>query len=278
MMTMSVDYFVKIWEEKENSNGSYKQGDQSSWDNRVQEFDNDQPDERIGLISNLLREKKMLHQNSTVLDIGCGPGKFALEFAQTARRVVGLDISPKMLQKAAENAVTQGKGVEYKELDWEKADLDTLKWKKAFSLVTAIMSPALNSKESLDKMIEAGNDYCLISHFMERHDSIGDELKNRILGIKGDDEYGNRGIYCCLNILWHYKLYPEIVYFHTEREGTRPLSRAKEHYLKRLEKKIELTESQRTEIVDFLENKAENGMIREKINSKIACMYWQNRN
>ena len=38
-----------------------------------------------------------------VLDIGCGPGLFALLASRTGRRVIGLDITPEMLERARAN-------------------------------------------------------------------------------------------------------------------------------------------------------------------------------
>ena len=274
---MDVDYFAQIWEENEHEGHSYTKGNSNMWDRRVEEFNRDEPDERIERITSLLLEKKMLNPNSTVLDIGCGPGKFVMAFAQTAKNVTGVDISPKMLQAAAENAVAKRlDNTDFKELDWKTADLTALKWKKRFSLITAIMSPALDSKECLDKMLEASNEYCLISHFVRRNDSILDELKRNILHRQTVDEFSNKMLYCSFNILWLYKIFPEIVYFDTERETSRTLEEASSHYIKRLELKEELTPTQKANVLDFLKGKVEKGVIKEKTTAKIACIYWKN--
>jgi SAM-dependent methyltransferase len=273
---MGVDYFTQIWASKESENRSYMKGDGATWDQRVGDFNRDEPDERIENITALLLDKKMLNPDSTVLDIGCGPGRFAIEFAQTAKQVTGIDISPKMLQSAADNASAQKiNNTDFMDLDWEKADLAALQWRKKFSLVTAIMSPALDSKESLDKMMEASSDYCLISHFVKRHDSISGELKN-ILGRPTVDEFGNKNLYCSFNILWHYKLFPEIIYFETEKVKIRTLEEANRHYLKRLEIAKELSPAQKEQVINFLKSKAVNGLVSEDISAKIACLYWKN--
>lgn len=275
---MDVDYFTRLWKEMHDKERSYKKGDKDVWDRRVEEFNHDEPDERIGEITGLLLDKRMLNKNSTVLDIGCGPGKFAVEFAQTAQKVTGADISPGMLQSAAANvAARKIENVNFKELDWNDADLDDLQWRKKFSLVTAIMSPAIDSREGLDKMLEAGNEYGLLCHFVERYDSIGDELKRKILRRPTVDEYGNIGIYCIFNILWCYKIFPEITYFNTEREKTRTLEQANLNFLNRLEIKEELTPAQKDDVLKYLQSKAENGLVKEKTTAKIACLFWRNR-
>ena len=45
-----------------------------------------------------------LGQNDEVIDIACGPGLLACEFAKTAKGVTGTDISPVMLEKASARA------------------------------------------------------------------------------------------------------------------------------------------------------------------------------
>lgn len=275
---MNVEYFSRLWKEMKHGERSYKKGDKATWDRRVDEFNHDGPDERIDNITRLLLEKQMLNPNSTVLDIGCGPGKFVIEFAQTAKSVTGVDISPKMLQSAAENAVAKKReNTEFIELDWHQADLDRLQWRKKFSLVTAIMSPALDSKEGLDKILEASSECGLLCHFVQRYDSIGDEIKRKVLRQQTVDEFGNIGLYCSFNILWGYNMFPEVTYFETTRERMRTLDEANHHYINRLEIKEDLTLAQKAEVLEFLKSKAENGHVREQSAAKIACIYWRSR-
>ncbi len=273
---MDVTYFERLWNEKEQI-GSSQSKESKLWDGRVKEFNSQQPDERITLITGMLEDKGMLHKGSSVLDIGCGPGKFALAFAQTAKSVTGLDISQKMLQQAENNCAESGaNNVEFVQMDWEKVNLCTLKWRKRFDLVTAIMSPAFCSKASLDKMIEASRGGCLISHFVKRSDSVGDPLRQQIIGINDKEDLGNRGLYCSLNILWLYKLYPEVFYFNTEREVTRSLPEARSHYLSKLEMSANLSKKKKEDANNLLLQTAEKGIVRERITAKIACIYWKN--
>jgi SAM-dependent methyltransferase len=52
-----------------------------------------------------------LSRRATILDLGCGPGDLALELTHRLRdaRVVGLDLSPSMLQLASRHATTDGR-------------------------------------------------------------------------------------------------------------------------------------------------------------------------
>jgi SAM-dependent methyltransferase len=270
---MDVGYFDKLWPKRDDSWGAKS----ASWDSRADEFNSKEPDERIEKITCLLIQKKLLQADSSVLDIGCGPGKFACAFAEHAASVVGVDISPKMLQYARKNREASGlKNIAFKELDWEKADLSVLSWKKKFSLVVGIMSPAFCSKESLAKMMEASSEHCFICHFVGRRNLVEAALNTYIFGGDIAEEYGNRLLYCSLNMLWLAKCFPEIVYFNTERERIWPLAEAYKRYVSKLEMKWVLTDSQRTDIWNFLERNSENGSVREKVQAKIACIFWRN--
>ena len=48
---------------------------------------------------------------ATIVDLGCGPGDLALELSHRLRgsRVVGLDLSPSMMQLASRHATTDGR-------------------------------------------------------------------------------------------------------------------------------------------------------------------------
>ncbi|UWG95481.1 class I SAM-dependent methyltransferase [Dehalobacter sp. DCM] len=275
---MSIDYFDQLWQSKGPGKKSYKEGSAESWDSRVDEFSTDRPDERISKIIALLEDKHLLHHNATVLDIGCGPGRFAAEFAGKAHHVVGVDISANMLKNARQYSAGQNiSNTEFIQLDWHDADLSELQWQHQFSLVTAIMSPAIFSRESLEKIIAASSENGFLCHFVEHSDPINDELKSLFFGQQHADIYGNKALYCCLNYLWLRKLYPEITYLDTQRQSTRTIEEATRHYVNRWEMKIDLSGTQREEIKDIVQRRAKDGVVSETIAARIACVYWRNK-
>ena len=46
--------------------------------------------------------------NDTVLDVACGPGLMACEFAAVARHVTGIDLTPAMIERARAQQESQG--------------------------------------------------------------------------------------------------------------------------------------------------------------------------
>lgn len=55
-----------------------------------------------GLIERLLEKKNTRHEPSTVLDLGCGTGLCGKVLRSHAQKLIGVDLSPAMLKKAAE--------------------------------------------------------------------------------------------------------------------------------------------------------------------------------
>lgn len=55
-----------------------------------------------------IRDAGRLTPSSRVLDVACGPGIVVAALAQTAREVIGCDITPQMLDKARERAAKAG--------------------------------------------------------------------------------------------------------------------------------------------------------------------------
>ncbi len=65
-----------------------------------------------------------LPDGGAVLDIGCGNGRFTLLFAERARSVLGIDISPSLVAEATKIAAERNRAnVEYKTIDLLKEEI-----------------------------------------------------------------------------------------------------------------------------------------------------------
>ncbi len=64
--------------------------------------------------------------HTNVLDVGCGTGVVALTAARTGARTTGLDLTPKLLERARENATIMGL-----EVEWDEGDAEALPYADA---------------------------------------------------------------------------------------------------------------------------------------------------
>lgn len=272
---MDISYFEQLWNKREIDKGA----SQAFWDSRAKEFNEkiatDEDKKRRNKILTLLTTKGMLTSDSNVLDIGCGPGKYVVEFGKQAQSVVGIDVSPRMIEYAKENTAREGlSNTELKVLDWHELNLDSFGWKKKFDLVFAAMSPAINSKDTLEKMTLASRGYCYLSSFVERTDVVKDRLSKYIVKEKEKDSYG-KGIYSSFNILWLMGFYPEITYIDTKWEQFMTLDRAIDFYCSYFTMEQKVSSEQKGYIRNYLLEIAENGLVQETIKSKVAWLYWK---
>ncbi|HHY42457.1 MAG TPA: class I SAM-dependent methyltransferase [Thermoanaerobacterales bacterium] len=261
-------HFDKLWK-MESKN---KKDQQKFWDSRAAEFNlqlaSPMAIKETQQLLNFLKEKGAIEKSSTVLDIGCGAGKYALTFAKEAKTVVGTDISPKMIAFARDNAQDRGlQNIEFVQASWPEVNLKDLGWKRNFDLVFAAFCPGIDSAEALKQMIDASRKHCFMSGFAMRKDQVMEGFKKH-LGIQSKS-WGNQ-IYFSFNLLWQWGYYPEITY--QDRGWTKEydIEQMADILLIRFNDRV-----RKEDIIDYLKTISVNGKITEQITAKVAWLYWQ---
>jgi SAM-dependent methyltransferase len=164
-----------------------------------------------------------LTREQDVIDIGCGPGRFVAQFAQSAHHVVGTDLSSRMLQYGAEYARELGvTNTSYIESDFKKADLDALGWRKRFDLVFSSITPAISGRAGLEQMMAMSRGWCFNSCFVHSRDTLQEKMAQELLGKTKEDGWNGHWhwFYALFNLLWLRGYYPETSYY-TEQEEER---------------------------------------------------------
>lgn len=275
---MNIQYFEKLWQ------NDLSELDESKkfWDLRADEFNNHHGKQEGGKrreqVLGLLTTQGMLSANTTCLDIGCGPGKYSLELAKRSKQVVGIDISPKMLQYAEENAQQeQVNNATFELTAWETLNLEECGWQKKYDLVFASMCPGISSSDSLLKMCQASKKFCFLSGFVERKDELRDHLHGIVYGNDSKQQWG-KNIYYAINVLWLSGYYPTVTYHDAEFEHVWPLEKAIELYSRQLTRmgksKIDASHVEE-KVADYLGSIAQQGIVSETVKSKIAWLHWQ---
>lgn len=244
------------------------------WDSRAEEFYKISQDDELGLID-YLQEKDFIDKSYSVLDIGCGTGKYILKMAEKVKYVQGLDISPEMIKYAKKNIKAADlKNTGLKVLSWQEIDVRKEALENKFDLVFASMTPALNSEESLVKMVRASRKFCFMSGFAYRNDYIKDRLFNDITGtgsvIRKYDIISDS-----FNTLWNMGMYPEIVYKDVEWTKEFSVQKAVDMYTIEICRYADDTQKARKNIKDYMEKISSNGIVKDYIKAKIAWMTWK---
>lgn len=237
-------------DEKKNDKGA------DYWDSRAEGFMKHvgcSANTHDSFIFDFVKSKNMLPDEGRVLDIGCGVGRHAGDFAKMCKNYKGVDISPKMLEFAVERMANAGiDNTEFEKVDWKTID-------KKYDIVFSSMVPIINSVDDLKTYTEKSKGYCIISRFLEEKDEISD-----ILGIPYANKMHNKPevAYAILNMLWALGYYPEFIVDESEKIVEDEL----EEVLKRYDLKT---------LPNSVQHLASEGTVKWKVRYKKAIIVWK---
>ncbi len=143
-----------------------------NWDRRARKFDQRTATpgaaSRKERVFSMLKEAGALQSGSTVLDIGAGPGNWAIPMAEMGMEVVALEPSGGMVEILREKMSARGIGPDRIRIDqraWQDVDVKKEALAGQFDLVFASMSPGVRDPETLDKAMQASRKFCYLSTF-----------------------------------------------------------------------------------------------------------------
>ncbi|MBI4856602.1 MAG: class I SAM-dependent methyltransferase [Acetobacterium woodii] len=265
-MKLNSEYFEQLW----LSDNQKKEPLVDFWDFRAEEYNNSQ----TSMAARVTHEEKVqelltkgvINNESTVLDIGCGTGQFAVELGKVVKKVVGLDFSENMLMYAKRNAENAGLTT----IDFVKSDWDSFQSDQRFDFVLASMSPAIHGPDQLYKMIDFCTGYCYISAFVERHSTLKEQLY--ALTDQAYVRQFNKLNYI-FNLLWTRGLFPELNYEVGMQKRVFALAKAKGLYPRELAvaDNPDLAET----INQYLAAAAEDGMVTEELQQRKGELIWK---
>jgi len=222
----------------------------------------------------LLEEYKMFDENSAVLDVGCGTGGYALALAGRCRKVVGVDLSPRMLELGRKKAADMGtSNIDFLCADWHEMDLDKSGFYKGFDLVFAHMTPAIQSADTFLKLSEAGCGWCAISKPTRRTDPVSDEVK-RLVGITERRESSDRDMLFAFGLLWLQGLLPRFEYERQHWEMKKTPEEAYGLYVNRVKTYRDISHEEEQIIIKYLQSLSKDGLVCENVDTTITTMFW----
>jgi len=108
-------------------------------------------------ILSLAKAEGISFAGKTVLDIGCGTGRFTILIAKEAESVTGTDISENMLNIMEEDMKAEHiDNIYIICADWKDVPED-----KNFDITMATLTPAFQKAEDFEKMIRMANDHVI---------------------------------------------------------------------------------------------------------------------
>ena len=144
-----------------------------NWDQRAKGFakrvDTPEAIQRKTGIFDMLKSAGALKPGFRVLDIGAGPGSWALPMVEEVKaRVTAVEPSSAMVEILKEKMKDKGIGSDQIIVDpraWQDVDVEKEGLAGQFDLVFASMSPGVNDPKTLDKAMQASRKFCYLSTF-----------------------------------------------------------------------------------------------------------------
>jgi len=251
----------------------------SHWEQRAASFSRNTSGEK-----NIIRQQQVLGfmaecgmqlAGAKILDIGSGPGNYAIPMAAEAEWIWALDPSPTMLEVLQERMAVRNLGNITPVLKtWQEVDLAAAGWRKNFDLVFAAMTPGIDNGQMLRKMIEASRGYCLLSKFAgPRRNSLQEKLWQRTVG--GEYPGSCSDFIYPFNLLYSWGYYPAVRFFSTEYTNESMMGEAEKLLANWLEQYCSLTPEIMTEIAGLVREEAVDGIVRESVTARTGVMVWR---
>ena len=223
----------------------------------------------------ILKRIGALQPEGRVLDVGCGVGRHLGTFAPQVGEAVGVDVSSRMLEFAAENLKQYG-NVVLRAGDFKNPDaaMEAL-LSSGFDLVFAAMSPAVEDLESLRRMCACSRGWCMIDRFLEERDDVKAEVFEAVgWDVRGDPHNGADRMKLLWDLLWEEGYCPQME-VHARRET---FELDAEALLKRYERFFQDCGVEgRARVREVLQKRSENGLIRSDVRILKGTLYWDVR-
>jgi SAM-dependent methyltransferase len=251
-----------------------------AWSRRAKSYDknveSDSGQKRVEAALSFLDQNGVPGKGLRILDIGCGPGNFAIALAQRGHTVVALDPAEKMLQVLREKTANQPEidaRITTVLDDWIELDLDHYGWRKSFDLVFASMTPGVYDVATLKKAMDASCSHMYLSRFsgprlMPLLHAVWQEIKGR--------DYHSQSLDVVFPLNWLYSMgyQPALKFHHWEREHTQTVDEAFAEIIEHLTLRLVVNTEVEGRVRAIVEQKAENGFITECKGATAGMLLW----
>ena len=278
------DFWRQAWEQTRKSSPQMRRrirGDKEAiefWNQMAPKYGQhhtDKRQERIEKIINILEKNGMLTPEADVLDVGCGPGTYALPFSGRCKSVTALDGAREMCRILKEKAAEDGlANVTVLQHMWEDVDLEKDGLLNRFDLVFASMTPAVCDYDTFMKINLASRKFCCL---ISRAGGSANEARSDLWELLFHEKDDNRGYHAFFqfNLLLSMGYYPSIDYFNSCWVNEETVEEAIEGLCRSFWLYTEITPEVKDTIAGYVRERSKNGVFRQETSSRLSIMTWR---
>lgn len=223
-----------------------------------------------------LTAEEMLPPGGSVLDIGCGVGKYGAAFARLGHPVALVDISQKMLDYAEKNMEKYGAPWRSMACDFDKATGGEPFFRGGFDLVISTFSPAVHDLDTVRKMSSVSRGWCVLAKFASREEPFRDALLKHLgLGNFERETQDPSELIRCVNAAG-YRAYSRTVPYNWSDNRT-PEEMA-DFLLRGRLSEVGDRDACRAEIIQYCtEHMGADGAVADVVKAQAVWIYWNTK-
>ncbi len=227
-----------------------------------------------------LAERGALAPRFRVLDIGAGPGTFALLLAGRVREVVALEPASGMAAILERRIKARRlSNLRVVRRTWQEIEPQREGWASAFDLVFASMTPGVSDPRALENMVRASRRFCYLSAWSGsrwgRWGRAREELWTRLFGGEAGG-YPNDILYP-FGLLYALGFRPELRFRWVDVELAMPAGEAEEELARFFERYAPMRPSLRRRIAAYVGGYSRGGRFRQESRQCQGSMLWEVR-
>jgi SAM-dependent methyltransferase len=222
-----------------------------------------------------LRAQGVLKKEFRVLDIGAGPGAWALPMAGHSLHVTALEPADAMADILASRISEAGvDNIAVERRTWQSADLGELGWYRAFDLVFASMTPGIDGPAALKKMMAASRGYCYLSAvsgpgWQSQYAGLWEIFFNEPMGEMSND------IIHPFNLVYAMGFRPSLTFSVWEGQRYQARDEAVRQFVQFFESHMEMTQTAEAIIGEYVDSLCQDGQYLNPRDIYRGTMIWQ---
>lgn len=279
------EFWVKLWQDARENSPLTRRRCRSekemveNWNRRARWFawrtGDDKGQQRRKAVLDILKREGVIGPEVKVLDIGAGPGNYAIPMARLCKQVTALEPAAEMVKILEDRARTERiENITIIQRTWQEVEVEKDGLAGQFDLVFASMTPGVRDPESVQKMLAASRKFCYLSAFSgQRWGQAYRDLWQRFFGEDIGDNPGD--IIYPFGLLYAMGYRPSLNFLTINRVDEEPIEKAIENLSRFFWNYMDITPEVKQTIEHYVKEHAENGVFRQETTFSIGMMLWR---
>lgn len=216
----------------------------------------------------MLAQEADIAPDTTIIDVGCGTGRYALALAERAGAVHGIDFSGKMIDHAWKAARER----DCDNVSFGVGDFRTMELIGQYDIAIAHLTPAICDGETFGKLQSLARKQVFVAKPTQKTDSVLDPVMH-LLGREQRRKGTGDDVLRMFALAWLGGSVPSVRHYRDKWTSTRTFEEACRLYGDRLMNGT-LDERQQELVRSYLASIARDGMVEETISTEVVMMGW----